>query len=30
MKKILSVILCSVLMFTLVACAKSEVKEEDN
>ena len=30
MKKILSVILCSVLMFALVACGKSEVKKEDN
>ncbi|MBZ9688428.1 GerMN domain-containing protein [Clostridium estertheticum] len=29
MKKILSVILCSVLMFTLVACGKSEAKKED-
>ena len=29
MKKILSVILCSVLMFTLVACGKDQVKKED-
>ena len=28
MKKIISVILCSVLMFTLTACGKSEVKKE--
>ncbi|MGH4121759.1 MAG: GerMN domain-containing protein [Clostridium sp.] len=30
MKKILSVILCSALMFTLVACGKTEVKKEDS
>ena len=30
MKKILSVILCSVLMFTLVACGKSEVVKEES
>lgn len=30
MKKILSVILCSVLVFTLAACGKPEVKKEDN
>lgn len=30
MRKILSVILCSVLMFTLVACGKSEVTKEDS
>ncbi|MBZ9624825.1 GerMN domain-containing protein [Clostridium sp. FP2] len=30
MKKILSVILCSVLMFTLVACGKDQVKKEDS
>ncbi|MBU3146310.1 GerMN domain-containing protein [Clostridium sp. CF012] len=29
MKKILSVILCSVLMFTLVACGKDQVKKEE-
>ena len=30
MKKILSVILCSVLIFTLAACGKAEVKKENN
>ena len=30
MKKILSVILCSVLMFTLVACGKAEVKKDSS
>lgn len=30
MKKILSVILCSVLMLTLAACGKSEVKEDNS
>ncbi|MBZ9608706.1 GerMN domain-containing protein [Clostridium estertheticum] len=29
MKRIVSVILCSVVIFTLVACGKSEVKKED-
>jgi germination protein M len=30
MKKILSVILCSVLMFTLVACGKEQAKKEES
>jgi len=30
MKRILSVILCSVLIFTLVACGKTEVKNDDS